>query len=72
MAARDWTDALDKLPRDLSRTDLKSLRLFDYHDFTLGQTLYDLGINLEEYLIVSVLLGGDYIAEQKIADMLSR
>ena len=69
MTARNWTDTLEELPRDLSGTDLESLRLFEYHDFTLGQTLYDLGINLEEYLIVSVLFGGDYIAEQKIAEI---
>ena len=69
MAAKNWTDALDGLPRDLSGTDVEQLQLFDYHDYTLGQTLYDLGVNLEEYLVVSVLLKGDYIAEQKVAEI---
>ena len=69
MTARKWTDEIEFLPRDLSGADVEQLRLFDYHDYTLGQTLYDLGINLEEYLIVSVLLGGSYIAEQKISEI---
>ena len=69
MMTKNWMDVLDTLPIDLPGEEVERIRPFAYHDYTLGQTLYDLGINLEEYLIVSVLFGGEYIAEQKVAEI---
>ena len=71
MSRSNAFDLLQDLPSDLSGLDIEEIRLFVYDDYTIGQTLYDLGMNLEEYLIVSILLLEDSIAEQKLSEITS-